>query len=194
MIKASKNDKLIVVNILSNAFDENYSVNYVVKQDANRKKRIRALMNYSFEICFLYGNVYLSDDKHACALILYPEKQKTTLRTILLDIRLMFSCIGLHRVNTVLRRNAKIKSLYPKQAIANLWFIGVNTKQQGKGIGSRFLNELISVEDSVNTAIYLETSMLQNLPFYKKLGFEIYNELNFGHPLYMLKRHCKLPM
>lgn len=188
MIKATKHDKALIVDILTKAFDANQSVNHVVKQDEKRIERIKVLMDYSFEICSRFGDIYLSDDKSACALLLYPEKQTTNFHTILLDLKLMLKCIGLKKVIKVLNRNSQIKSHYPKQPLAYLWFIGVNTQQQGKGIGSMFLKDILSITDSQNKPMYLETSMLQNLPFYKKLGFKIYHELNFGHQLYLLKK------
>ncbi len=185
MLKATKNDKALVIDILSKAFDKNNSVNFVVKQDAKRMNRICALMDYSFEVCYCFGDIFLSNDKQACALILYPDKQKTTL---LLDLKLVFYCIGLSLVKKVMDRNAKIKSCYPTKEIAYLWFIGVNPEQQGKGLGTAFLKEVIAKTNTMKRLMYLETSMLQNLPFYKKLGFEIYQELNFGHQLYLMRR------
>ena len=92
MIKASQEDKKLIIDILCKAFDKNHSVNFVVKQDAKRLNRIKALMEYSFDICFQFGDIFLSDDKLACALILYPDKQKTT---IILDLKLLLNCIGL---------------------------------------------------------------------------------------------------
>src|SRR6185295_7660897 len=103
MLKATYNDKEIILDILCESFDSNKSVNYVVKQDGQRRKRIRTLMNYSFEICYKFGQLYLSDDKQACALILFPDKKKTSLTTILLDVKLAFLSIGLTRVIKVLK-------------------------------------------------------------------------------------------
>lgn len=185
MLKATKNDKALVIDILSKAFDKNNSVNFVVKQDTKRMNRICALMDYSFEICHRFGNIFLSNDKKACALILYPDKQKASIG---LDLKLVFNSIGFSRAKKVLDRNAKIKSCYPTKELAYLWFIGVDTKQQGKGLGTTFLKEVLAFTDEMKRPMYLETSMLQNLPFYKNLGFEVYQELIFGHQLYLMRR------
>lgn len=185
MIKGTREDKSLVIDILSKAFDKNNSVNFVVKQDAKRMNRICALMDYSFEVCYRFGDIFLSDDKKACALILYPDKQKATIR---LDLKLVFNCIGLSRAKKVLDRNAKIKSCYPTKELAYLWFIGVDPEQQGKGLGTVFLKEVIAFTNEMKRPMYLETSMLQNLPFYKNLGFEVYQELNFGHQLYLMRK------
>jgi len=77
MKKAEYNDKDLIVDILTKSFETNQSVNYIVKQDSKRLSRIRSLMDYSFEVCHSFGDVFLSDDNKACALVLYPDKKRT---------------------------------------------------------------------------------------------------------------------
>ena len=188
MRKASISDKSIILDILTRSFDDNQSVNYVVKQDQNRVDRIRNLMDYSFNVCNEFGEVWISDDQQACALILFPDKKRSSFRTMLWDLKLALSVIGLDRVNAVLKREAMIKSNHPKEPIAYLWFIGVNPKLHGKGIGSAFIQEVISECERKKRPIYLETSMEKNLPFYKKFGFEIFQSLQLTYTLYQLRR------
>lgn len=188
MIKADYSDKELVLDILCKSFDSNKSVNYVVKQDENRQKRIRNLMEYSYEICSMFGQIYLSDDKKACALTLFPDKKRTSLKSIFLDVKMAISCVGIDRVSKVLDRDSKIKKSYPSDQILYLWFIGVNPGEQKKGIGSNLLKEIIKESILTKRPIYLETSMPENIHFYNKLGFNIYKELNFGHTLFLIKR------
>jgi ribosomal protein S18 acetylase RimI-like enzyme len=191
IIKANYSDKEIVLGILCKSFDSNKSVNYVVKQDEKRQKRIRNLMEYSYEICSMFGQVYLSDDKKACALILFPDKKKTSLKSIFLDTKMAISCVGIERVSKVLDRDSKIKKSYPNDQILYLWFIGVNPAEQQKGIGSNLLKKIIKESALSKRPIYLETSMLENIHFYNRLGFDIYKELDFGHTLFLMKRELK---
>lgn len=191
MIKASYSDKPLVVDILSDSFDANKSVNYVVKQEklnSKRKERIRKLMEYSFDVCYLFGEIYLSEDKKACALILLPDKKKTTFKSILLDAKLALSCIGLSRIFKVLERESKIKSHHPKTPIYYLWFIGVNPNDQNKGVGSALLKEVIKESTLHKRTIYLETSTLKNIPWYQKFGFEVFKELDLSYKLFLIKR------
>ena len=39
MIKAAKSDKHLIVDILTKSFDDNKSVNYIIKQDKNSDAR-----------------------------------------------------------------------------------------------------------------------------------------------------------
>lgn len=188
MIKAEYWDKKRVISILTDSFDSNKSVNYIVKQDQKRSERLKALMDYSFEVCFQFGEVYLSDDKNACALILYPDKKKTTLKSILLDVKLILFCVGIENIRKALDRESKIKKLQPEEPMYYIWFIGVDPKYQNTGIGSRLLNEVIQDGQGKKRALYLETSTVKNLPWYKKFGFNIYNELDLSYKLFFLKR------
>lgn len=194
MIKADKNDKSHVIEILSNSFEDNQSVNYIVKQDSKRIERIRALMDYSFEICYMFGAVYLSDDKTGCALILYPDQKKFSIKSTLLDVQLLLNSIGLTRAGTAMSRESAIKSNYPNQPIYYLWFLGVLNTDQNRGVGSQLLKEIIQDSQKQQRPIYLETSTIKNIPWYQKFGFSIYKELDFGYKLFMLRRGKEIPL
>jgi len=186
-------DKEKAINILTLAFDQNKSVNYVVKQGDNRVDRIRQLMGYSFDYCKKFGEVYKSNDDNAFALILYPERKKTTFKSIVWDTQLATNVIGFSRVMQVLNREGLIKKHHPKEPFAYLWFIGVDPAQQGKGIGSKLLKDVINMNEKKERPIYLETSVDKNLPWYKSFGFEIYQELNLGYNLFLLRRLARHP-
>ncbi|HXH99314.1 MAG TPA: GNAT family N-acetyltransferase [Sphingobacteriaceae bacterium] len=188
MIKATYDEKNLVIDILTKSFDTNQSVNYIIKQDKKRTDRVRALMDYSFEVCYLFGEVFLSDDKKACALILYPDKKKTTLKSTWLDVKLILSCVGVSNIKKAMARESKIKKLQPEEPVYYIWFIGVEPANQNSGIGSELLNDVIKDSSLKNRPIYLETSTLKNLPWYKKFGFDVYNELDLSYKLFFLKK------
>lgn len=148
-------------------------------------------MIYSYSLCNMFGEIYLSDDRKGCALTLLPESKKSNLQTALLDLGLVFSSIGLSRTLKVLRRDSRIKNLYPAEPIYYLWFIGVHPDHQHQGVGSGLLAQLINKSSELKRPIYLETSMAENIGFYEKFGFRIYKELDFGHTLYSMKRDLK---
>ena len=187
MRTAQYQDKELVVAILSNCFDDNRSVNYLIRQDTNRQARIRRLMEYAFKVCHRFGMVLLSDDSKACALLLLPEKKRTTLRSFLWEVTLVATCIGISHVNKAWRRERKIKALQPRERVYYLWFIGVEPGEQNKGMGTRLLEEVMTLARSRQRTICLETSTAKNLSWYQRHGFSIYHELDLGYTLYFLK-------
>lgn len=190
MRHADHKDKRLVVDILSESFDSNKSVNYVVKQDAQRKDRIRSLMEYSFNVCLDSGEIWISDDNLACALLLFSEKKTTTLRSILWDLNLAINAIGLTRIFEVLKRESQIKQNHPKDPFTYLWFIGVDPQAQKRGVGSKLLNEVIDMNRKKERPIYLETSVTNNLAWYKKFGFEIYHKVKLNYELFLLRKEA----
>jgi ribosomal protein S18 acetylase RimI-like enzyme len=188
MTKATYSDKALVVDILAKSFADNSSVNYIIKQDRKKILRLKRLMEYSFDTCFAYGEILLSGDRKGCALIIFPEKKRITLKSILSDVKLIISCIGIRNAIKAMKRESAIKKVQPKELIYYLWFIGVETTAQNKGIGTRLIQEIINHSAAMERTICLETSTIKNIPWYQQFGFTIYNELDFGYRLYCLKK------
>lgn len=185
MLKATRQDKEWVTDILARSFATNNSVNYIVQQDHKKMRRIKALMEYSFEICTLFGEVFVSENRKAAALILYPDQKKTTLKTLLLDLQLLVQSIGIRNAKKVLNREKRINQIKPKTTMTYIWFIGVDPDYQHNGTGSQLLESIIAQS---SRPIYLETSMVENLPWYERFGFHIYRESDLGYKIYFLKK------
>lgn len=188
MIQAKNEQKHLVVSLLTAAFRDNQSVNYIVRQDSQKMERIAALMDYSFEICRLFGGVYLSPDRNACALILFPHQRKFSIAAIWLDIKLIFRAIGIRGLFKTLQRESAIKKKQPKLPMAYLWFIGVEPRFQHQGIGTDLLNQVIDFAYFRDLPVFLETSTMANLPWYERAGFAIYDKLSLGYTMHFLKR------
>lgn len=177
-----------IVDILTDAFADNRSVNYVVKQDRHRLTRIRWLMRYAVATGRDFGKVWLSPDRQAAAVTLLPDTKRVSVASVRRDVVLAFLSTGWRNVHKTLRREAQIKAIHPEEPFCHLWFLGVEEEFQGQGLGSRLLQEIIDHYEVQRRAIYLETSTLRNIPWYKKFGFKVYHELNLAYPLYMMRR------
>ena len=177
-----------VSNILTDAFADNRSVNYVVKQDRHRLARIRWLMRYAVATGQEFGEVWLSPDRRGAAVTILPDTKRVSVASVRRDVALALLATGLGNVYRTLHREKRIKALHPEEPFCHLWFLGVEEEAQGRGIGSRLLQNIIDRCESQQRAIYLETSTLRNVPWYEKFGFEVYHELNLSYPLYMMRR------
>ena len=191
MTQNVKIEKMLVVDILASSFKSNQSVNYLIPQTTKREKRIRALMDYSFEMCSLFGKIYVSNDNKACALVSFPERKKTTMKSLISEIKLIFRSISVGNISKAIQREKAISKHYPTEPIYYLWFIGVSPEFQGQGIGEKLMREIIADADQMKRPIYLETSTLKNIPWYQKFGFEVYGELDFGYKLFLLRRNLQ---
>lgn len=170
------------------AFKDNQSVMYIIGPADTTMNKVKALMNYSFDICLRYGEVWFSGQMDTCALILYPHRKQFSLLEIWLDIKLIYQAIGFRGISKALNRKKMIKKVLPTVPMFYLWYIGVKPERQNLGKGSQLLNELLELATQKKLPVYLETSTTGNLSWYSKFGFEIYDQLDFGYTLYFLKR------
>jgi len=180
-------DKSCVVEILTQSLLHNKSVNYVVKQGDGHKARIAALMQYSFNLCHRFGKIYLSENRNATALVLYPHHKKTTPQAIWWDIQLIAQSIGIAHVAKVLKRESRIKKHHPPAPFAYLWFLGVDPAYQHQGLGTSLLHKIVEDARQQHLPVYLETSTERNVPWYQKAGFETYHQLDFDFPLHLMR-------
>ena len=176
------------VEVLTEAFADNRSVNYVIKQDRHRLSRIRRLMQYALATSRDFDDVWQSADRQAYALTVLPHRKKVTTVSVRRDASLAFAATGWQKVYAVLRREARIKALHPQEPFCHLWFVSVAHNSQGRGLGSLLLQELVDCYEAQQLPIYLETSTLRNVPWYERFVFKVYDELNFTYPLYMMRR------
>ena len=125
MAQIDRKENKRVVELLAEAFADNLSVNYVIKQDQHRSDRIRRLMQYAVETCRHFGEIWLSADQRACALTMLPYRKKFTLASARRDVTLAFSSTGLNNVYRTIRREARIQEHHPSEPFCHLWFVGV---------------------------------------------------------------------
>lgn len=59
---------------------------------------------------------------------------------------------------------------------------------KGKGIGSKLLDNVIREADQSNYPIYLENTKEENIPFYKKHGFQVLSKVEGRFQLFTFWR------
>lgn len=189
MIKAKRQDKNLINEILTESFKNNKSVLFAVKNDKKEKERIKILIDYSIDFGHRFGEVFVSDDKKASCIVLYPEKIKPTFKfEVLWNISLAINVIGLANVMSVLKQQSAIKKHHPKESFYHLWYIGVSPELQGQGKGSGLMNQVLEYLDSKPRPVYLETSTVRNIPWYQRFNFQIIDKLQFSYELNIMKR------
>lgn len=191
MKKATLKDKKLVTDILESAFAPltvDNSINFVVKQDYKRTQRMRLLMGYLFEKAFRFGEVYLYDNEKACILLLFPHKEKTALRTLIMELHLAFRCIGITRVYKVWQRQRISQRHYPKVKYIRPLIMGVKNENKGDGSAARLMLRLMRRYKDTALPVVLDAASTDNVRLYRRFGFKIYKEdRSLGFPVYFLR-------
>lgn len=191
MIKAGKEDRDHIVDILHSAFEpikEDNSINFIAKQDHKRSDRIKVLMEFLVDDCLDFGEILLSDKRNACILVKYPHTAKTTLAVILRHLKLAFKCVGLSNVPKVLKRQALIKKHHIKGAYMNPVIMGATSEVRGFGYGARLMKQSMEEKAGYKLPVILETTTDENLKMYERLGFKLIKKVQTkDFPLYFLR-------
>ncbi|MDV3769046.1 hypothetical protein CMU26_05765 [Elizabethkingia anophelis] len=189
MTNIDRKDYPRIEEILTNAFRENKSVNYILKKEGENLL-ISKLISYSIFKGYSFGDIWLNETKTACVICIDPKKERITLESLKKDFWLITSVIGIKNLLKVLKKESITKKHLPYDIdFVHLWYIGVIPEEQGQGIGSKLLLDVIKYYKEKKEAICLETSTLKNLPFYENLGFHRYHTENFGFDFYFLIKH-----
>lgn len=192
MRKGTKSDKETVINIILDAFDNNPSVNWVVKDDHKKEYRFKELASYAFETALARDGILLSDDETGIALIYQFNFKKESLIDYWNQLKLAIKAIGLARIPMVLKRQAYINSQRPKSSdFLYFWFFGVNSNGKGQGAAYELQKAIYKESKDKNLPIYLETSIRKNRIVYERYGFETYHTWKVeeqGLELWFMKR------
>lgn len=190
MRKANIFDKRLVTEILVSAFaplKEENSINLVIKQDNKRIERMHILMEYLFEKAIRFGAIFISDNNKACMHLKYSTEEKVTFSTILLDLKLVFKCIGVFRVFGILKRQRIANQNYPKTAHIRPIIMGVKKEYKGNGSAARLMLEIKSKFNSNSLPVIIDVASIHNVQLYQKIGFKIIKkEDSLGFPIYFL--------
>lgn len=191
MRKATITDKQLVSDILVSAFSsltDDSSIKLVVKQDEKRIERLQILMEYLFETAISFGEVFISDNNKACILLKFPHTEKVTLKTIRLDLKLAFKCIGIERVFAVLKRERIAKKNYPKEPHIRPMIMGVKKDFDGKGTAARLMMEVRNKFKNTELPVIIDAASENNARLYQKFGFRLIKQEDaLGFPIYFLR-------
>jgi len=193
---AGRDDVAPLSQVLAASFADDPVAGYLFP---SRRRRPRGLQTY-FRVQM--GREYLPDgavfttvDRAGAALWAPPGKPLVVgWRAILslLEVAPYVAGLGLTRV---LRLLPRIEALHPTTPHWYLAVLGTAPERQGHGVGSALLAPALARCDRDGFGAYLESSKAQNVPFYRRHGFEVVTEVAIadGPTLWTMWREPREP-
>jgi len=188
--KATAADAPQLAQVLANAFYDDPTVTWMAPDD-ERRRRIGPLgFGTWLERIYLPKDaVYTDAGRRAAALWSPPGKWRLSPG---LQLRLgprFVRLFGLKRTPLVLRGLALLDRKHPDDRPH--WYLGIlgtDPGHQGKGLGSAVMRPVLDRCDAEGLGAYLESSKEQNVPFYRRHGFEVTEEVHLpeGPPLWLM--------
>ncbi len=165
-----------ISEVLARSFYDDPAVEYVFPNAGTRHKTLRRFFAFQLKRTFIpRGECYTTEGMHGASLWMPPSPGGPGLREVFDAIPLV--AILKTRVPATLRMLALMEAHHPRSPHYYLGSIGTDPSWQGKGIGSAVMQPILERCDEEGLPAYLESSKEQNIPFYRRHGFEVSGEL-----------------
>jgi ribosomal protein S18 acetylase RimI-like enzyme len=165
-------DLEMILDLLGDAFADDPVMQWVTPKSSYPR--------YAFELtvpfCLGQGHTYVAADGSGAASWLPPGVELASPITpgaIWRGVREY----GLGSLPRALATLIQTQRRHPKQDYYYLFTIGALRAERGRGVGSALMREGLERCDADHMPAYLESSNVKNLPFYRKHGFEVIDEL-----------------
>lgn len=188
MIETSEKQRDTAVQIITETFDANPSVNIVIGDGGNRRKKISRLADYAFTKALNRKGSFISSNEKGAALCFRSDIGKSNLKEFLYEVRFAVS-IPIKKVFQTLRRESYLKKYRYSDVHLYFWFLGVY--RDGDGAVYELKDHIFDWSDREQLPILLETSVPRNRDIYLRYGFEIYHtweDSGGGAPLWFMMR------
>ncbi len=173
----SEHNYKIALGILFDAFKENPSLNWIVKQGAGTDERLHHLCEYCLQVSVLKNGAFISSDEHGVALVYNNKTKIAPFKSLQLCFNLIRRSIGFHRLPRVLYRQYLVKRLRPSNEHLYFFMIAVEKNCNGTGTIAELKNAVYQMSFNCRLPLYAETSLPKNKIVYERFGFKTYNEL-----------------
>jgi GNAT superfamily N-acetyltransferase len=181
-IRLAKSEKNRAAQMLSRAFQDDPAYTALFPDQAEREQALQRLFGAVVGYSLVYGLVHTTPAVEGAACWLSPGNTEVTVwRMLRTGLRFQRAVA---RFKSEARRNflatlAYMDEIHKREVTGPhwyLWALGVEPDRQGKGIGGRLLQPVLSQADRDGALCYLETQTETNVAFYQKRGFEVVND------------------
>jgi ribosomal protein S18 acetylase RimI-like enzyme len=150
---------------------------HIFRDDSRREAGLRAYFRTQLRADYLpFGGCYTTDG-YAGSAIWAPAG-----KPLLVGLRGIVTMVPVLRyvatnLVTTLRLLSTVETLHPHEPHWYLASLGTAVEQQGKGVGSALMRPVLAHCDAEGLPCYLESSKERNIPFYRRHGFEVVQEV-----------------
>jgi ribosomal protein S18 acetylase RimI-like enzyme len=180
-VRAARRDEAALLGeVLADAFADDPVFAWLIPPQLHgRDNRLRTFFTSMSRGYLRQGKpCYLAGDASAAALWAAPGAWAMPLSQVLLEAApsgLAFRS----RLLLALRTQLQIERLHAGHSTPHwyLSYLGARRDQQGKGLGTQMLREVLAPLDTNRVPAYLESSNERNLALYERNGFRVVGEL-----------------
>lgn len=125
-----------------------------------------------------------------------PGRHRTPTVRALTSLPLLIGGLGLGGVGRLARLGG-MERLHPREPHWYLAILGTHPDHQGRGLGTAVVAPGLAAADAAGIGAYLESSKESNVPYYRRLGFEVIDTYDIdggrGPRLWLMWREPRPP-
>lgn len=192
---AGTGDVAPVLAALARAFDDDPIARFLLPGARRRPAGLRAYFGVQIDDLLPYGTVYTTEDHAGAAVWAPPGKPPVAGARALLSLLRVLPFVAGSGLPRALRFLSRMEAIHPREPHWYLATLGTDPPRQGRGIGSALLAPALGRCDHEGLRAYLESSKEQNLPFYRRHGFEVTGQFSVAGspPLWTMWRDPRPP-
>lgn len=162
---------------LADAFMDDPMMAWIYPDEASRVEHMPRFMRSALDIGFPHGHVYAVGGSSGAAVWAPPDVELFDDAAITDMFTMLAKQIG-SRSDEVGAGLLAINEHHPHdEPHFYLFVLGTTRAQQGGGLGSSLMTEVLDRCDRQGLPAYLESSNIRNVPFYERHGFKVVTEV-----------------
>jgi ribosomal protein S18 acetylase RimI-like enzyme len=178
--RARPQDAGALTRLFTAAFLNDPVMDWMARSGPKRTSGLEALFFRLLYGAIPAGEVWMSDDGAACAIWLPPgvPARPVGVAAQLRRLPLFVQVCGFGRLARGAALSGAMEKAHPREKHFYLFFMAVNPRLHGKGLGSAILDATLKHIDQTGTAAYLENSNPRNARLYERTGFVAQNNIS----------------
>jgi len=192
---ASRDDHPELAAMLVRSFQSDPFHGWLFPDDAVRSSKQRRLFERLLAIYGRHGVVHTTEDRSGVAMWDPPREGGPGLAELAGFVFGVLPVFG-WRAFAVAEGMAPLAGLHPDEPHWYLSVLGSDPARQRSGVGSALLRPVLARCDRDGLPACLESSRIENVPYYERFGFEVVAPLPMprgGPSLYRMKREPRRP-
>jgi ribosomal protein S18 acetylase RimI-like enzyme len=162
---------------MARTFYDDPVTSHIFRNEARRDAALRAYFRTQMKADYLpFGGCYTVEGYAGSAIWAPAGKPLHTGLRALLTMVPVFPYV-VTNMKTTMQLLALVESKHPHEPHWYLASLGTAVEQQGKGVGGALMRPVLEHCDAEGIPCYLESSKERNLPFYRRHGFEVVEEV-----------------
>ena len=185
-----------VAGALARGFQDNEAWEWIIPDPKRRARLLETRFAVMIEHVYIpRGGAWSTPDAAGGALWTPPGRVELSLVEQLREAASLFPGLGIGGLRRGSQMSAAMKAQHPTEPHYYLDTLSIDPPHQRRGYGSALIAPMLERADAEGMPAYLETQRRDNIPFYRRFGFEETGEIRLsgGPSLWAMWREPALP-